>query len=87
MRARWHCFESAAGMDKRVHGTRWLAFVVQPSGRVDRVEWIERPLVDETLDARVFGALRELRFAPAQEPTIVDAQLELGGVPQMGFRL
>jgi hypothetical protein len=82
-----HCFESAAGMDKWVHGTHWLAFVILPNGVVERVEWVERPLVDEVLDACLFGALRELRFTPAQERTIVDVQLELSGVQRLGFRL
>ncbi len=81
-----HCFESAAGMDKWVHSTHWLAFVILESGQVERVEWVERPLVDEMLDACLFGALRELRFAPETERTIVDVQLELSGVQRLGFR-
>lgn len=74
-----HCFESAFGMSKKIHGLHWLAFEVLPSGALGRIEWVERPLDDELLEACVFSAVRELRFAPATLPTLADIRLEVGG--------
>jgi len=75
-----HCFESAFHMSKSVYGQHWLAFEILPSGAVGRVEWIQRSVADEPLEACVFSALRELRFPTAQAATLADVQLELGGI-------
>lgn len=75
-----HCFESAFGMGKKVHGKHWLAFEVAPSGAVGRLEWVERPLEDEILETCVFSAVRGLRFPASAGATIADVQLEAGGV-------
>jgi hypothetical protein len=64
-----HCFESAFGMGKQVHGQHWLAFEILASGAIGRVEWVERPVEDELLETCVFSALRALRFPAAQAAT------------------
>jgi hypothetical protein len=78
-----HCFESAFGMSKKVHGKHWLAFEVSAAGAVGRTEWVERPLADEMLETCVFSALQALRFPPAAAGTLVDVQLEAGGVARI----
>jgi hypothetical protein len=82
-----HCFESAFGMSKRIHGKHWMAFEILPSGAVGKLEWVDRPLEDELLETCVFSALRALRFPEAQITTLADVQLELGGISKIQHQL
>lgn len=82
-----HCFQSAAGLDKAVHGKHWAAFEILPTGQVGRIEWVEQPLIDDMFQVCVFGVLRSFHFAAATPRTIADVQLELGGVQRLGFKL
>jgi hypothetical protein len=75
-----HCFESAASLNKAIHGSHWLVFQILPSGSVGKVEWVERPLEDELLESCVFSVARELRFEPAAASTLADIQLQVGGL-------
>lgn len=78
-----HCFESAASVSKPIHGMHWLAFQVLPSGKVGKLEWVERPLEDELLERCVFSVAQELRFDAAPSSTLADVQLQVGGVNRL----
>lgn len=82
-----HCFESAISMSKPVYGRHWLAFEIHADGAIGRVEWVERPVADELLEACVFSAVRGLRFPEAKRTSLADVQFELGGVETIGSRL
>jgi hypothetical protein len=77
------CYETAFGLGKPLQGLHWLAFEITPAGEVGRVEWIERAYSDEAIDACVQRAARGMRFGPAAERTIADAQLYIGGLGAM----
>ena len=72
------CFKQGLHADNSAFGLHWLAFEVRPQGGVGRVEWVERPTIDETSSACVTRALQPLRFPAAAERSIVDVQLYLG---------
>lgn len=78
-----HCYETAMDLDKPLQGLHWLAFEITPAGEVGRVEWIERVYSDEAIDACVQRAVRGMRFGPATDRTIADAQLYIGGLSSM----
>ena len=59
-----HCFESAAGLSKPIHGTHWLAFQILPDGKPGRTGVGGAAARDKCSKPASLGALRAA-FAPS----------------------
>jgi hypothetical protein len=71
------CFMLSIETHGRSVGKHWLAFEVQPSGTVGRVEWVERGTLNALAEPCLQSALQSYRFDPAPERTIVDIELDI----------